>query len=141
MQTPYDPANIFARILRGELPCARLYEDSEVLAFMDAFPQTKGHCLVIPKSTSVNLFDISQDLLGTLIIRTQLIARAVRDSLKPDGIQIIQYNGAAGGQSVFHLHFHIVPRWVNTPINVHGSGVMADLADLTALAERIRLKL
>jgi len=137
----YDPKNIFAKILSGELPCAKVYEDARVLSFMDAFPQAKGHTLVVPKVKACNLFDISSEKLQNLIAQTQKVARAVRDALEPDGIQIMQFNGDAGGQTVFHIHFHIIPRWHDMTLKTHAKGVMADLADLNDTAARIRAKL
>jgi histidine triad (HIT) family protein len=137
----YDPKNIFTKILSGEIPCAKIYEDAQTLSFMDAFPQSQGHCLVIPKVAACNLFDISPDDLSHLIGQTQRMARAVRDALSPDGIQILQYNGTAGGQSVFHLHFHIVPRWADLSLKPHRSGAKAEMSDLNDLAQRIIAKL
>ena len=137
----YDPKNIFAKILSGEIPCAKVYEDARVLSFMDAFPQAKGHTLVVPKVKACNLFDISSEKLQNLIAQTQKVARAVRDALQPDGIQIMQFNGEAGGQTVFHIHFHIIPRWHDMTLKTHAKGVMADLADLNDTAARIKAKL
>ncbi len=137
----YDPRNIFAKILSGEIPCAKVYEDARVLSFMDAFPQAKGHTLVVPKVKACNLFDISSEKLQNLIAQTQKVARAVRDALEPDGIQIMQYNGEAGGQTVFHIHFHIIPRWHDMTLKTHAKGVMADMGQLNETAARIRAKL
>ncbi|MGZ3298046.1 MAG: HIT family protein [Asticcacaulis sp.] len=137
----YDAKNVFAKILSGEIPCAKVYEDARVLSFMDAFPQAKGHTLVVPKVKACNLFDISSEKLQNLIGKTQTIARAVRDALQPDGIQIMQFNGDAGGQTVFHIHFHIIPRWHDMTLKTHAKGVMVDLADLNDTAARIKAKL
>ena len=133
----YDPENIFAKILRGEIPCAKIYEDEHILSFMDAFPQTLGHCLVIPKAPSRNLLDASGKTVGRLIGRTQKIATGVKEALSPDGIIITQFNGASAGQTVFHLHFHIIPRYEGTQIGDHASGGMANMDDLLQQAAQI----
>jgi histidine triad (HIT) family protein len=141
LQTQYDPKNIFAKILSGEIPSAKVYEDARILSFMDAFPQTKGHTLVIPKVKACNLFDIPSEHLQNLIAQTQKIGRAVRDALEPDGIRIMQFNGEAAGQTVFHIHFHIIPVWNDAPPRKHASGDMADINELKDLAARIKAKL
>jgi histidine triad (HIT) family protein len=134
----YDADNIFAKILRGEAPAARVFEDDHVLAFMDVFPQARGHTLVIPKhSTARNLMDEEPQVLSELILGVQRVTRAVRAALKPDGILVTQFNGATAGQTIFHLHFHIIPRWEGVPLGRHASGGMADPAELKALAEQI----
>jgi histidine triad (HIT) family protein len=133
----YDDGNIFAKILRGEAPAARIFEDDHVLAFMDVFPQAKGHTLVIPKhSTARNLMDEDPKVLAPLILGVQRVTRAVRAALKPDGIVVTQFNGAPAGQTIFHLHFHIIPRWEGVALGRHGGG-MADPAELKILAEQI----
>jgi len=138
----YDPDNIFAKILRGEAPCARVFEDDHVLSFMDVFPQVKGHTLVIPKhSTARNLLEEEPQILSPLILGVQRVARAVRAALEPDGIVITQFNGATAGQTVFHPHFHILPRWDGVAVGRHASGGMADLNELKALAEKIAAKI
>lgn len=118
----YDEGNIFARILRGELPAAKVFEDEHALAILDVFPQSHGHTLVLPKQPARNLLDIEPEALAALIGRVQRVARAVHDALQPDGLTISQFNGAAGGQSVFHLHFHVIPRWEGRPLAGHGQG-------------------
>lgn len=134
----YDPDNIFAKILRGEIPSVKVWEDDHVLAFMDVFPQSEGHVLVISKtSTACSLLEIEPEALTRLTAAVQRSARAVVKALSPDGFQILQYNGDAGGQTVFHLHFHIVPRWAGRPLKGHGHAPMADPAALGALAGRI----
>jgi histidine triad (HIT) family protein len=134
----YDAGNIFAKILRGEMPAARVFEDDHVLAFMDVFPQAKGHTLVIPKhSTARNLMDEDPQVLAPLILGVQRVTRAVRAALKPDGIVVTQFNGAPAGQTIYHLHFHIIPRWEGVPVGRHASGGMADPAELKVLAEQI----
>ena len=138
LHAPYDPSNIFAKILRGEIPKVTVWEDDAVLAFMDVFPQSEGHVLVISKtSTARTLLDIEPDVLSRLTAAVQRTARAVEKALAPEGLQILQFNGEAGGQTVFHLHFHIVPRWSDRPMKGHGHAPMADPAVLRALADRI----
>jgi histidine triad (HIT) family protein len=133
----YDETNIFAKILRGEMPCARVFEDEHVFAFMDAFPQARGHTLVIPKHTHArNLLEEEPERLSHLILGVQRVARAVRAALKPDGVMISQFNGAPAGQTVYHLHVHIIPRWEGTALGRHGGG-MADFEELKALAAQI----
>ena len=134
----YDDGNIFAKILRGEMPAARVFEDEHVFAFMDVFPQGRGHTLVIPKhSVARNLLDEEPQVLRELILGVQRVARAVRAALNPDGLTVMQFNGSVSGQTVFHLHFHIIPRWEGVPMGRHASGAMADPAELKALAEQI----
>src|SRR5271154_4641191 len=134
----YDETNIFAKILRGEAPSTRVYEDDHVLAFMDVFPQSRGHTLVISKETTArNLLEVEPAPLNHLIAGVQRVTRAVRAALKPDGIMVAQFNGQASGQTVFHLHFHVIPRWDGVALGVHGRGGMADTAELTPLAKRI----
>ena len=141
LQTEYDTKNIFAKILSGEIPCAKVYEDARILSFMDAFPQSKGHTLVIPKVKAVNIFDITSEKLQNLIHHTQRISRAIHASLEPEGLHIMQLNGAAAGQTVFHIHFHIIPCWTDMSLKSHATGKMADLAELNDTAARIRAKL
>ena len=138
LHAPYDPDNIFAKILRGEIPAAKLWEDDHVLAFMDVFPQSEGHVLVIAKtSTARNLIEMEPEVLARVITATQRTARAVEKALKPEGFQIMQFNGEAGGQTVFHLHFHIIPRWTDRALKGHAHGAMAEAETLKALAARI----
>ena len=134
----YNTDNIFAKILREEIPNVTVYEDDDVLSFMDIFPQTEGHTLVIPKQAeATNFLDIDPGVLGTLIQRTQKVAKAVNEALDPDGIRIIQFNGEAAGQTVFHIHFHIIPMWQGREMKPHG-GQPADTGALQGLAEKIR---
>ncbi len=137
----YDPENIFAKILRGKMPAHKVYEDDEVFSFMDIFPQARGHTLVIPKTEAENFFDISTDWAAKLIGKTQVVAKAVRAALEPDGILIAQFNGAAAGQTVFHIHYHIIPRWEGAGLPGHGHTVRADDEELAALAAEIKAKL
>ena len=134
---PYDPNNIFARILRGEIPCVKVYENDKTLAFMDVMPEAEGHVLVIPKEGAENILDLSAAGLAALMATTQKVAKAVDKALSPDGILLKQYNRAAAGQSVFHVHFHIVPRWEGVPLAPHGK-VMVEAARLEPIAAKIR---
>jgi histidine triad (HIT) family protein len=138
----YDDGNIFAKILRGEAPAARVFEDEHCLAFMDVFPQGRGHTLVIPKhSHARNLLEEEPQVLEKLILGVQRVTRAVRAALEPDGIVVTQFNGSPAGQTIYHLHFHIIPRWEGVPLKGHGVGGMADPAELKALAEKIAAKI
>jgi len=138
----YEDGNIFAKILRGEMPSAKVFEDGEVFAFMDVFPQAKGHTLVIPKhSKARNMLEVEPEVLTTLILGVQRVTRAVRAALNPDGIVVTQFNGAASGQTIYHLHFHIIPRWEGVALGRHASGGMADPAELKVLAEQIAAKI
>ena len=133
----YDPGNIFAKILRGEMPAVRVFENDDVLAFLDVFPQARGHTLVIPKhSTARNFLDETPEVIGPLMLGVQRVARAVRAALNPDGLMISQFNGAPAGQTVFHLHVHIIPRWDGVALGRHAQG-MADMEELKALAAEI----
>ena len=133
----YDPDNIFAKILRGEIPNVTVWQDEDVLAFMDVFPQAPGHVLVIHKrSTARTLLDIDPADLATLAAAVQKTACAVEAALKPDGLTIMQFNGEAGGQTVFHLHFHVIPRHEGASLARHGGG-MGDMEELKALAAKI----
>ncbi len=133
----YDDQNIFAKILRGEIPCVKVYEDAKTLAFMDVMPESDGHVLVVPKEAAENVLDLSADGMAAMMATTQKIAKAVDKALAPDGILLKQYNGAAAGQSVFHIHFHIVPRWEGVPMAPHGK-VMVQAATLEPIAAKIR---
>jgi histidine triad (HIT) family protein len=133
----YDSNNVFARIVAGDLPCAKVFEDADTLAFMDAFPQGRGHTLVVHKrSHARNLMDVAPEDLFAVMATVQKVTLAVRAALAPDGVAIMQFNGAAAGQSVFHLHFHILPRWQGTPLGRH-VGAPGDPAVLADLARRI----
>ncbi|WP_339929546.1 HIT family protein [uncultured Brevundimonas sp.] len=135
---PYDPDNIFAKILRGEIPAVKVWEDDHVLAFMDVFPQSEGHVLVISKTSQArNLLEVELEVLTRLTAAVHRTARAVDRALTPDGLSIMQFNGEAGGQTVFHLHVHIIPRWADRPMKGHGHAPMAEAANLRPIAERI----
>ena len=140
LHAPYDHENIFAKILRGEMPCVKIYEDSHILSIMDAFPQSEGHVLVIPKAPSRNLLEVAPKDIGRLFGSVQRITQAVAAALTPDGIVVTQFNGAPAGQTVFHTHVHIIPRYEDKSMGQHGGG-MADAAILETIAEKIREKL
>lgn len=133
----YDPNNIFAKVLRGEIPSHKIYEDEHTLAFMDVMPQVDGHCLVIPKVGSRNLLDAELSTLTPLMATVQKVARATKVAFNADGLQIRQYNEPAAGQTVFHLHFHILPLNEGQTLRPH-SGKMADHGLLAKQAEKIR---
>jgi len=136
----YDHNNIFAKIIRNEMPCVKVYEDDVVICFMDVFPQSKGHCLVVPKAASRNLLEVNPKDIGRLFGTAQRIAKAVDSALKPDGIVVTQFNGAPAGQTVFHTHVHIIPRYEGQALGAHG-GDMADMDALQGLAEKIKAAL
>ncbi|UYQ73993.1 HIT family protein [Pelagibacterium flavum] len=135
--TAYDPDNIFGKILKGEIPSHKVYEDDNTLAFMDVMPQSRGHTLVIPKTGSRNLFDAEPQVLANLIQKTQRVAKAVMTAMDADGLRLAQFNEAPAGQTVFHLHFHIIPMYEGVPLRPH-TGEMADQDELAAQAEKIR---
>ena len=134
---PYDPNNIFAKILRGEIPCVKVYEDAKTLAFMDVMPESEGHVLVIPKENAQDILDLSADGLTAMMATVQKIARAVDAGLAPDGIQLRQYTRAAAGQTIFHVHFHVLPMWDGVRLAPHGK-VMVEAAKLEPIAAKIR---
>lgn len=136
----YDPNNIFAKILRGEIPCHKVYEDEHVLAFMDVMPQADGHTLVIPKAPSRNLLDADPTTFGPLFAAVQKVAQAARKAFAAEGILIKQFNEPAAGQTVYHLHVHILPRKDGVDLRPH-TGKMADHALLAKHAEMIRAAL
>lgn len=133
----YDTDNPFARILRGEAPASMVYEDEHAIAFMDLMPQVEGHTLVIPRAPCRDLFDVDPDVLAGTMRATQTVAAAVKSTFDAPGIMIAQLSGAAAGQTVFHLHFHILPRFEGIEFRLHAA-VMEDRARLDALAARIR---
>ena len=138
----YDSTNIFAKILRGEAPAVKVHEDTKTLAFMDLFPQSRGHTLVIPKHDTETMLDCPPDVLANLITMTQKIAKAVDKAIKPDGIMIAQFNRAPAGQSVPHLHFHVIPRYTGQMLKTHfASGNKADEKELAELAAKIKAAL
>jgi histidine triad (HIT) family protein len=136
----YDSSNVFAKILRGELPAQKLYEDDATIAIMDVMPTADGHTLVIPKAASRNMLDADPESLKRVVVTVQKLAKAVKTAFQADGVAVYQFNEAASGQSVFHLHFHIVPRFEGVAVKPHGSK-MEDPAVLAANAEKIRAAL
>ena len=141
LHSAYDDQNIFAKILRGEMSCAKVYEDGGTLVIMDAFPQSKGHCLVIPRGPSVNLLHVKPKDIGRLFGTVQRVAQAVEKALKPDGIVVTQFNGAPAGQTVFHLHFHIIPVFEGLKPGRHHSGGPVPAELLEPVAAKIRAAL
>lgn len=136
----YDNENIFARILRGEIPAVKVYEDDATLAIMDVMPQAPGHTLVIPKAAAENLYDLPVAAAEALIRTVQKVAPAVRDAMNADGIMLNQLNGPAAGQTVFHFHMHIVPRFDGVPLRRH-TGDMENPDVLEEQAAKIRAAL
>lgn len=136
----YDDTNIFAKILRGELPSHRVYEDEATIAFMDVMPQGIGHTLVVPKAPSRNLLDADPATLGALFQTAQKLAKAVKTAFDADGVVVMQFNEAASGQSVYHLHVHVIPRFEGVPLKPH-TGAMEKPEVLAANAEKIRAAL
>ena len=133
----YDPTNVFARILKGELPAQKVYETAKVLAFMDIMPRADGHVLVIPKAPARNLLDIHPDDLSELARATQIVARGVKAGMGAEGLTVQQFNESAGGQVVFHIHVHILPRWTGVALRPH-TGEMEKPEVLARHAETIR---
>lgn len=141
LEGKYDEGNVFALILQGKIPSTKLYEDEHTYAFLDIQPQSKGHSLVISKwSKARNILEIEEEALAQVMATVKKVAVATHKALDPDGIHVAQFNGAPAGQTVFHLHFHIVPRWAGGPMgfSAHAQGNFADPAALEALAEEIR---
>jgi histidine triad (HIT) family protein len=136
----YDDNNVFAKILRGELPCHKVYETDRVLAFMDIMPRGEGHVLVIPKAKARNILDVAPDELAELVKAVQIVGRAAKEAFSADGLTIHQFNESAGGQVVFHIHFHVIPRFEGVPLKPH-SGQMEDNDVLAAHAAKIRAAL
>ena len=137
MTEAYDDSNIFAKILRGEIPSHKVYEDDHTIAFMDVMPQGTGHTLVLTKAPSRNLLDADPATLARLMETVQKIARAVKAAFEADGVMIVQYNEAPAGQTVFHLHVHVIPRFADVPLKPH-TGKMADPQVLATNAEKVR---
>ena len=132
----YDPSNIFGKILRGEIPAHKAYEDDIALVMMDIFPQSRGHTLVIPKAPSRNLLDADPAALAAVIPLVQKVANAVKRATGADGIRLVQFTEAPAGQTVFHLQFHLIPVYEGMPLTAHAGG-KADDGELAALAQAI----
>lgn len=137
LHADYDPTNIFAKIMAHEMPAARVFEDANILVIMDAFPQSRGHCLVIPKRPVRNFLALAPKDVGRLFGTVQRVSQAVDKALSPDGIIVTQFNGAPAGQTVFHLHVHIIPKYENQDLSAHAQGGMAEMDELNALAQKI----
>lgn len=133
----YDDNNLFAKILRNEIPAIKVYEDEHTLAFMDIMPQAPGHTLVIPKAAAENIYDLPAEMTGPFLQTVQKVARAVQTAVAAPGIMIAQLNGSAAGQSVFHMHFHIIPRRDGVDLSMH-AGNMVQAEQLEPIAEKIR---
>lgn len=134
----YDDNNLFAKILRGEIPAVKVYEDDDVLAFMDIFPQTRGHLLVVPKNVKArNFLELPAEKVAPLMQQVHRLAIATEKALKPDGVTVTQFNGEDAGQTIFHLHFHIIPRYAGVRLAGHGHGNKADIAELQQIARQI----
>jgi len=140
MTDAYDDQNIFAKILRGQAPCVRLYEEAHAFAFMDIMPRGPGHLLVIPKTPARNILDIPTEALCALMPAVQKLARAAKAALEADGVNVFQYNEAASGQQVFHLHFHVIPRFAGVELKPP-AGAIAPSAELEPIAAKIRAAL
>jgi len=137
---PYDSSNIFAKILRGEIPCVKIYEADKTLAFMDVMPQAEGHTLVVPKEPAENIFALSPDGAAALIQTAQKVAKAVQAATGAPGVMLVQLNGKAAGQSVFHIHMHIIPRHAGIDLAFHARD-MVPAASLEPIAAKIRAAL
>jgi histidine triad (HIT) family protein len=134
----YDDNNLFAKILRGEIPAVKVYEDADTLAFMDIFPQARGHVLIVPKNTRArNFLELPADRVASLMAVVHKLSKATARALNPDGVTITQFNGAPAGQTIFHLHFHIIPRYEGVRLAGHGHGNRADIAELEQIAKQI----
>ena len=133
----YDSNNVFAKILRGEIPCVKVFENETCLAFMDVMPQADGHVLVIPKEPAENILDLSPEVAAALMTATQRIAKAVKKGLNAPGIMLAMLNGAPAGQSVFHVHFHVIPRSAGADLGLHARA-MVDPKSLEPIAAKIR---
>lgn len=136
----YDHTNVFAKVLRGELPCVEVYEDEHTLAFMDIAPSVEGHVLVIPKAPAKEIFDLSAEGAAGLMRATHAVAKAVKKALNAPGLMLVQLNGVAAGQSIPHVHFHILPRTEGLDLKLHGRAPV-DPQQLEPVAEKIRAAL
>lgn len=140
MSAAYDDSNVFAKILRGELPAHKIYEDADTFAFMDIMPRGDGHALVIPKKPARNLLDVDPDSLAAVMRTAQKVARAAMKAFDADGVTVQQFNESAGGQVVFHLHVHVLPRFEGVALKPH-SGKMEEQDKLAADAAKLRAAL
>jgi histidine triad (HIT) family protein len=136
----YDQNNIFAKILRGDMPAQKFFEDERTIAILDVMPQSVGHALVIPKCAAENIFELDPAFAGAVMHTGQRIARTLREVFTADGITLMQFNGSEAGQTVFHFHLHVIPRYAGQPLRSHGRG-FADSALLAEQAARLRAAL
>jgi histidine triad (HIT) family protein len=136
-----DEDTIFGKIIRGEIPCVKVCEDEKTFCFMDIMPASKGHCLVVPKKAAADIFEIEPDELAHVAKTAQTVAKAIDKALRPDGINIIQNSRPASGQTVFHLHMHIVPRWEGDGVKLKFGVNEGDMDEIQAIAEQIRAAL
>ena len=136
----YDENNVFAKVLRGEIPCHKIYEDEDTLAFLDIMPRTDGHALVVTKEKARDLFDVRPEALAKLMAVVQKLAPVIQEAMGAEGVLVQQFNGAAAGQTVFHLHVHIIPRKEGEALKPH-AGKMEDQVKLAATADKIRKRL
>ncbi|WP_416878109.1 HIT family protein [Litorimonas sp.] len=141
LHAEYDPTNVFAKIIDGEVPSAKVHEDKDTLIIMDAFPQSRGHCLIIPKRPVRNLLELAPKDIGRLFGTVQRVAQAVDKAFNPDGIVVTQFNGAPAGQSVFHLHVHVIPKFEGEAFAGHGDAKSGDMDALKLLAGEIAAQL
>jgi len=135
----YDPSNIFMKILHAQMPCHKVYEDAHSFAFMDIMPRSEGHTLVIPKTGSRNILDTDPDDLAHVIRTVQRIAQAAKRAFDADGVTVAQFSEPAGGQVIFHTHFHVLPRWDG--VELGPTGHRGDDAQIKANAERLQAAL
>ncbi len=140
MSAAYDNSNVFAKILRGDLPAHKIYEDADTFAFMDIMPRGDGHALVIPKTPARNLLDVDPDSLAAVMRTAQKVARAAMKAFDADGVTVQQFNESAGGQVVFHLHVHVIPRFEGVALKPH-TGKMEEQDKLAADAAKLRAAL
>lgn len=134
----YDDNNLFAKILRGDVPAVKVLDDAEVMAFMDLFPQTRGHLLVVPKNVKArNFLELPAEKVAPLMERVHKLTKATAKALKPDGVTVTQFNGEDAGQTIFHLHFHIIPRYAGQRLAGHSHNKQADIAELQKIAADI----
>jgi histidine triad (HIT) family protein len=128
---------IFCKIVAGEIPCFKVYEDEQTLAFMDINPATRGHALVIPKEHSPNLFDSPDEQLATVAAAARKVGKAIQAAVTPDGLNLVQANGPGAAQSVFHLHFHVLPRYTGDNLMLNWGMNPGDMDDIKSVSEQI----
>lgn len=133
---PYDPGNIFVKIMRGELPCHKVYEDEHSFVFMDIMPRSEGHALVIPKTGSRNILDAAPEDLANVLATAQKIAKAGMKAFNADGVTLAQFSEPAGGQVIFHTHFHVLPRYEG--VDLGPTGIRGDDARIAENARLLR---